>query len=71
MKRPAEAGTHIVVLNELSTTSREHGTEHTLALTQAGIFPLLILDVDIEGFTLKEQLQVAVMLQDRMRSNLV
>jgi hypothetical protein len=59
------------VLDKLSGPSRQHATKHALALTQARLLALPILDVDVEGIAFQEELEVAVVLQDRMRSDLV
>lgn len=66
--------TYVVVLHKLASSSA-HGdakrAEHALALTQVGLPILLVLDIHIESFTLKEDLQVGVVLENRVASNLV
>lgn len=61
------------MLDELSSGAHGEtkGTQHAFVFLQQGIFPLLVLDVDIERLTLKEQLQIAIVLQNRMRGALV
>lgn len=54
-----------------STDRDAEATEHTLALSKIGLPVLLILNVHVKGFTLKEDLQVTVMLENRMSCNLV
>jgi hypothetical protein len=45
------------MLDELATAAGQHGAEHALAFAQAGILALFVLDVDVEGIALEEQLQ--------------
>lgn len=54
-----------------STNRDAEATEHTLALSKIGLPVLLILDIHVKGFTFKEDLQVTVMLENRMSCNLV
>lgn len=62
---------YIVVLDELSATTRQHRPKHALALAKAGVLALLVLDIDIEGVALEEQLEITVVLQNWMRRRLV
>lgn len=62
---------YIIMLNELSPTARQNAAKHALAFAEAGVFTLLVLDIDTESIALKEELQVTVMLQDRVCGNLV
>jgi hypothetical protein len=61
------------MLHELASTA-DRDTErakHSLALANIGFPVFLILNIDIEGFTLKEDFQVSVMLKNGMTGNLV
>lgn len=65
--------TYVVMLNKLaaSTNRDTEATKHALALSKIRLPVLLILNVHVKGFTFKKDLQVAVMLENRVGSNLV
>lgn len=55
---------YIVVFDELAATANREadGRHHPFALRDAGIFSLLVFDVDVERLTLEEEFEIAVML---------
>lgn len=59
------------MFDEFAGASRQHATKHALALAKIWLLALSVLDVDVERITLKKKLQIAVVLQDRVSSNLV
>ena len=65
--------TYVVVLDKLaaSTNRDTEATKHALVLSKIRLPVLLILNVHVKGFAFKEDLQVTVMLENRVGSNLV
>lgn len=65
--------THIIMLNELatSTNGNTQRTKHALALTQVRLTILFILHVQSKGLALQEYLEICIMLENRMRCNLI
>lgn len=59
------------MLNELPTTTKPKRAEHPLTLSQIRLLVLLMLNVQIERLALQENLQIAIILQNRMRSRLI
>lgn len=64
---------YVIVLDELPGAAHRQaeGTQHAFVFLEQGIFPFLVLDVDIESLALKEQFQIAIVLQDGVRSAFV
>jgi hypothetical protein len=64
---------HVVMLDEFSASTHADSkrAKHTLALTKIWLSILLVLDVHVESLTLKEDFEVAIMLEYRMSGNLV
>jgi hypothetical protein len=56
--------TYIIMLDELAAVTGEHTAKHALVLGETDVFALLVLDVDVEGLALEEELEIAVVLQD-------
>lgn len=54
-----------------STNINSERAKHALALAQIGLSVLFVLDIDIESFTLKEYLQISIVLENWMAGNLV
>lgn len=65
--------TYIVMLDELptATDANAKGTEHALVLAKVRFPVFLVLHVHGEGFALEEDFKIAVMLENRVRRNLV
>lgn len=61
------------MLDELGAASdgETNGTEHTSLGLGEHVLALFVPDVDVESLTLEEELQVAIVLQDRMSGGLV
>ena len=54
-----------------STNGNTKGAQHSLALANIRLSVFLILNINVESFTFQEDFQIAIMLQNRMTSNLV
>jgi hypothetical protein len=65
--------THIILLDKFVGTPNINAkrAKHALALAQTRLFPLLVLDINVERLTLEKELQVGIMLQRRVRGRLV
>lgn len=64
---------HIVLFYELvaATDIDPKRAQHPLTLAEIRFFPFLVLDINVESFAFKKQLQVCIVLQGRVACNLV